>query len=264
MIIRFSKYHGAGNDFILIDNRSRIIRNYKESEQLVAFLCNRRLGVGADGLMLINSHTEYDFEMVYFNSDGKEGSMCGNGGRCIVAFALSLGVIKDKTNFIAVDGLHEAQILNENPGLAVVRLKMADVSEFKKVNDHYEVNTGSPHYIAFVDNPENTDVVALGRKIRYSKEFPDGTNVNFVSVNDESIYVRTFERGVEDETLSCGTGVTASAIAAFLQGDFPSGSVDIKTRGGELHVDFEKEEGLFRNIWLTGPASFVFKGEIVI
>lgn len=228
-------------------------------------MCNRRLGIGADGMMLINSHTEYDFEMVYFNSNGKEGSMCGNGGRCIVAFAHSLGMIKDKTIFLAMDGIHEAQIFNDSSNRnAAIRLKMADVADFKKSKDHYEINTGSPHYVKFVENPDEIDIVSEGKKIRYSNAFPDGTNVNFVNTGDDSIYVRTYERGVEDETLSCGTGVTASAIAAFLSGNFPSGAVDVKTRGGQLHVDFEKKDNLFRNVWLTGPATFVFKGEIVI
>lgn len=264
MIIRFYKYHGTGNDFILIDNRSKIFRNYSEREELISYLCNRRLGIGADGLMLINNHDTYDFEMVYFNADGKEGSMCGNGGRCIVAYAHTLGIINEKALFSASDGVHEAEVISPGKSESVIRLKMADVSEFLKIGDHYQINTGSPHYVQFVADPDAVDVLESGRKIRYSAEFPEGTNVNFVKSSEHGLYMRTYERGVEDETLSCGTGATASAIAAFLSGNCRSGAIDIHTRGGELHVDFENAENIFENIWLTGPATFVFKGEIVI
>ncbi len=264
MIIRFYKYHGTGNDFILIDNRSMIFRNYAEKQELISYLCHRRFGIGADGLMLVNNHDDYDFEMVYFNADGKEGSMCGNGGRCIVSYAHSLGMINENAIFSASDGIHEAQVISSGKNESLIRLKMADVSVFSKVNDHYEINTGSPHYVKFVNDPENTDVVNIGRMIRYSAEFPEGTNVNFVKATPQGLYVRTYERGVEDETLSCGTGVTASSVAAYLDGFNNTGSMDVITRGGALHVDFEKTKDKFEHVWLTGPAVLVFKGEIVI
>lgn len=267
MIIRFSKYHGTGNDFIMIDNRSSVLRTSVKTNDLIAHLCHRRFGIGADGLILINSSHKADFEMIYFNSDGREGSMCGNGGRCAVSFANSLGIIKDKTIFTATDGIHEAEILKKEKESTEVSLKMQDVKGIEKHNNFYLLNTGSPHYVCFRKNVKELDILNEGRRIRYSKDFAEnGINVNFAEVADDSIFVRTYERGVEDETLSCGTGSTATAIAASLAGLCNSNTFcNIKTLGGNLTVKFQKiSDTEFDNVWLEGPAVCAFKGEVII
>lgn len=259
MRVSFSKYHGTGNDFILIDNREM---KFPASQKLVASLCHRHFGVGADGLMLLQNKTGYDFEMIYFNSDGNTSSMCGNGGRCITVFAKTLGVINDKAKFIAIDGEHESEIKND-----VVKLKMNNVDGIEVGNDYFFLNTGSPHYVVFNNNVNELDVVAEGRKIRYNNHFKkEGTNVNFVQKTDDGILVRTYERGVEDETLSCGTGVTACSIVASLKNiSTQSNLCKVKTPGGNLIVHFKKQnENSFSDIWLEGAATFVFKGEIKI
>ena len=258
MKIEFFKYQGTGNDFILLDNRQSI---YDEiTTEQVKEMCDRHFGIGADGLMLLNNKEGYDFEMIYFNADGKAGTMCGNGGRCIVKFAALLGIKKSKYFFLATDGVHEAEIDLDKE----VRLKMKDVNNVRFTLNNFLLNTGSPHYIKYVKDVEEIDVVAEGRKIRNSKEFAEnGVNVNFVQVKaDDEIFVRTYERGVEDETLSCGTGVTASAlIAAHNEKGF--NRVEVKTIGGSLCVEFEKiSETEFTNVWLCGPAELVFTGEI--
>jgi diaminopimelate epimerase len=260
MKITFAKYEGTGNDFILVDDRAKIFP--VDDEQLIHRLCDRRFGIGADGLILLQNDPTHNFQMIYFNADGKEGSMCGNGGRCIVAYAKSLGIIKDKATFPAADGLHSATITNERN--LIVKLKMGDVSDIEMVNDHLFLNTGSPHYVLFVDDVMKTDVVAEGKKIRYNDRFrKEGTNVNFVQRLENGIRIRSYERGVEDETLSCGTGATASAIAASIKGIIPtSDHCIVKVMGGELKVHFEKSENGFRNISLEGPATFAYKGEI--
>lgn len=260
MLLEFYKYQGTGNDFILIDNRSK---NVSLDTSQVKFLCDRRFGIGADGLMLLELEPGFDFKMVYFNSDGNESSMCGNGGRCITAFAKHLGVISDKGRFLAIDGPHEAIIKPEN----TVSLKMQDVKDVEINPDFYYLNTGSPHYVATVTDIENFDVVGEGKKIRYNDRFKEeGTNVNFIEKKEDAIFVRTYERGVENETFSCGTGVTAAALVAGLQGILPNkNTCHIKTLGGELNVKFEKVlEKNFYNIWLEGPAELVFKGTITI
>ncbi len=258
MKIEFYKYQGTGNDFILLDNRQNLY-NEITSEQ-VKQLCDRHFGIGADGLMLLNNKGGYDFEMIYFNADGNPSSMCGNGGRCIVKFASMLGIKKKGYFFLATDGTHEAEIDFDRK----VRLKMQNVDDVEFTLNYFLLNTGSPHYVKYVKNVETIDVVAEGRKIRNSKEFAEnGVNVNFVEIiSDDEIFVRTYERGVEDETLSCGTGVTASAlIAAHNEKGF--NMVEVKTTGGNLSVEFEKmSETEFTNIWLCGPAQFVFSGEI--
>jgi diaminopimelate epimerase len=258
MKIEFYKYHGTGNDFILLDNRRNIYDGITARQ--VNFLCHRHFGVGADGLMMLNEKEGFDFEMIYFNSDGNISSMCGNGGRCIVRFASMLGIKKTKYNFIAVDGEHEAEIdLNSD-----VRLKMKDVTDVEFSYTHYILNTGSPHYVKTVPDVSQVNVVAEGREIRNSKEFAkDGINVNFVeTISDDTIYVRTYERGVEDETYSCGTGVTAAALISA-HNDKGFNRVEVKTLGGKLSVEFEKiSEKEFENIWLCGPAEMVFKGEV--
>jgi len=259
MNIIFSKYHGTGNDFIIIDNRSL---EFNPTKELIAKLCHRRFGIGADGVMILEKNSDYDFSMKYFNADGNEGTMCGNGGRCIVTFAHNLGIIKKFTKFTAIDGEHTAEILDKNDNAFIVNLKMQDVENIIVYEDNYFIDTGSPHYVSFVENLEKFDVLREGKKIRNSKEFmPNGTNVNFVEVRGENLFVRTYERGVENETYSCGTGVTASAIAFSLRENRIV--ENILTRGGKLSVKFEKHGNSFSNIHLIGPASFVFKGEII-
>jgi diaminopimelate epimerase len=259
MNLRFHKYQGAGNDFVIIDNRDHKI---KLSETQINRLCNRRFGVGADGLMLLENHPDFDFKMTYFNSDGKESTMCGNGGRCLVAFAKSINLITAKTNFSATDGSHMA-IINDDD---TISLQMQDVHDFRIVNTNYYMNTGSPHYVTFRDDISKIDVYCSGKEIRNSAEFaPEGTNVNFVEIKGEKLFVRTYERGVEDETLACGTGVTAAALSASFYSDPDKNSYDIITKGGNLKVSFKRQEdNTFNDIWLTGPATFVFKGEIDI
>ncbi|HNW70703.1 MAG TPA: diaminopimelate epimerase [Bacteroidales bacterium] len=259
MIVNFHKYHGAGNDFIIIDNRGL---QFAAGEDIIARLCHRRFGIGADGMLLLEKSADYDFSMRYFNSDGREGSMCGNGGRCIAAFAYQHLKLNEKITFLAVDGIHRAEILKSGNGVTQVRLKMADVSHIQHGDGFYFLDTGSPHYVAFVENADETDVVAEGKKVRYSPAFPEGTNVDFVELKNEKLYVRTYERGVEDETLSCGTGVTASAIAASMI--IPANTFEITTRGGNLKVSFTKEKEQFTDVWLEGPAAFVYKGDIEI
>lgn len=260
MKIEFYKYHGTGNDFILLDNRGKIYNDI--TPRVVNFLCHRRFGIGADGLMMLSEKPGFDFEMIYFNSDGNQSSMCGNGGRCIIKFASMLGIKKSNYKFYAVDGMHEAEIdLNGE-----VRLKMKNVNGVEYSYTHYVLNTGSPHYIKNVPDVSQVNVVSEGREIRNSKEFAkEGINVNFVeTINEDTIYVRTYERGVEDETYSCGTGVTAAALISA-HNDKGFNRVEVKTLGGKLSVEFEKiTEKEFESIWLCGPAEKVFKGEVNI
>ncbi len=259
MKFSFFKYQGVGNDFIIVDNRNNEISLL---DKQINQLCDRRFGIGADGLMLLETHQELNFNMIYYNSDGKESTMCGNGGRCLVAFAKKLGIIKKETIFNAIDGNHRAIVNNDN----TISLQMQDVNSINTVNKNYFLNTGSPHYITFKDNIDKIDIFNRGREIRYSKEFaPDGVNVNFVEIKDNKIYVRTYERGVENETFSCGTGVTASAMCTSYHTNSDKNSYDIITKGGDLNVSFKKQgKHSFTDVWLKGPATFVFKGEIKI
>jgi diaminopimelate epimerase len=260
MKVEFDKYHGAGNDFILIDNRD--LNFPGKNSALIKKLCDRRFGIGADGLILLQSHRDYDFEMIYFNADGKEGSLCGNGGRCVVAFAKSLGLLKNEYTFLASDGPHEAIIKD-----GIVSLKMKDVSGIEKIANDFYLNTGSPHYVRFVKDLKNYDVRGEGKKIRYNTRFQKvGTNVNFVEIKGKGLNVRTYERGVEDETHSCGTGVTAAAlVAAFSKIDTKVNSVPIQALGGKLKVSFLKKDKVeFSDIWLHGPAEFVYRGNYFI
>lgn len=256
MKIEFYKYQGTGNDFVIIDNRDGKYDDLSTAN--VNFLCDRRFGIGADGMMMLGNTDGYDFSMKYYNADGKEGSMCGNGGRCLVQFAHDMGVLSKHYHFIAVDGPHEA-ILNSNE---TISLKMSDVHGIKWQDGNAILNTGSPHYIAFMNNIEEMDVFNEGRKIRYNDVFKaEGINVNFVQKSDNQIRIRTYERGVEDETLSCGTGATASAIAS--RTTLGKHVVPVQVQGGMLSIDFTRtSESACENIWLTGPAKFVFKGEI--
>ncbi|MCU0461270.1 MAG: diaminopimelate epimerase [Bacteroidales bacterium] len=258
MHIAFNKYQGAGNDFIIIDNRKDIFN--PDDHNLINRLCDRRFGIGADGLILISCHDKADFEMKYFNSDGKPGSMCGNGGRCTAHFANKWDIAGRSQKFMAFDGLHKAEVTDD-----MVRLQMADVNEYKIIDGSYLINTGSPHYVIFTTEIDQMDVNEEGKRLRWSPRFsPGGTNVNFVEVHGNGLYLRTFERGVEEETLACGTGVTASAIASVLKGHFDTAPVRVKARGGDLEVDFKVDDGKIRNVWLTGSATFVFEGKIDI
>jgi len=260
MKIKFYKYQGAGNDFIIVDNREKA--GDKLTTEQINKMCDRHFGIGADGLMLLNEKEGFDFEMTYFNADGNLGSMCGNGGRCIVQFASNMGIKKNEYIFSASDGTHKAKVDLDKQ----VSLEMKDVPGVEFSLDHYVLNTGSPHYVKFVTGIEDLDVVSEGRKIRNSKQFAkEGINVNFIeTIDDDHIFVRTYERGVEDETLSCGTGVTASAlIAAHNENGF--NRVEVKSKGGNLSVEFDKISNTkFTNIWLSGPATFVFSGEYEI
>ncbi|MCF8381480.1 MAG: diaminopimelate epimerase [Bacteroidales bacterium] len=259
MLIPFFKYHGAGNDFIMIDARKFVISDF--SEKVVNFLCDRHFGIGSDGLILLTESDKADFRMIYFNSDGKEGTMCGNGGRCITAFAEKLGLVKESTEFLGIDGLHQAKIL----GGGQYSIKMIDVINVDRMADGYLINTGSKHFVKFKQDLELIDVYNDGRLIRHQGRFgEDGTNVNFIEyTNDNKISIRTFERGVENETLACGTGSVAAAITTHLNYPSESKSYIINARGGQLKVEFEVEEGVkFSNIWLSGPVEFVFAGEI--
>jgi len=256
--IPFHKYQGAGNDFVMVDNRAGVFPDAGD----IAFierLCDRRFGIGADGLILLENAPGFDFRMVYFNADGRESSMCGNGGRCIVAFAKHLGIIGEHCRFIAIDGPHEAWMTTPD----WVELKMSDVAAVRQTSDgDYVLNTGSPHYVQFVDQLDALPVAELGRKIRYSATFQaEGINVNFVETTETGIVVATYERGVEDETLSCGTGVTAAAIASYLKNPKAGNTeVPIETKGGKLRVRFKPTESRFEEVWLCGPAVRVFEG----
>lgn len=262
MNIHFYKFQGNGNDFIILDNRG----NYIDlNATQIQKLCNRRFGIGADGLMLVVVSAMYDFEMVYYNSDGNISSMCGNGGRCIAAFARLHGIVGDEMIFEAWDGLHKAVIESEIVAGESwdVSLQLADVLDVDKNDDYYFLDTGSPHYVEFVDKAAEINVEIEGKKTRESERFaPGGTNVNFVEISPERIFVRTFERGVEEETLSCGTGVTAAAIAAFLETG--QKGIPIHTTGGDFTVSFTQNGDKFTDVWLRGPAKLVFEGNVSV
>lgn len=257
MQLEFYKYHGAGNDFILLDNRQLVYDALNRHQ--IAFLCHRRYGIGADGLMLLNKHPDYDFGMRYFNSDGGESTLCGNGGRCITAFAKHLGIIEHEAHFMAIDGPHHATMLPKG----IIQLAMNDVQQVEEYETYMALNTGSPHYVSLTDYVKDIDVAQEGRLIRNSPKYRDeGINVNFAEVlNENALFVRTYERGVEDETLSCGTGVTASALAYSLYREGPQ-SIQVQTPGGNLQVDFMVHKKQFTQIYLSGPAQFVFSGSI--
>jgi len=252
----FYKYQGTGNDFVLIDNRKKFFP--KDNTEMVNSLCHRRFGIGADGLILLENSDRSDFHMVYYNSDGKTSTMCGNGGRCIVAFAKHLGIIKEATVFTAVDGLHTATIHNDE-----VTLEMINVESIRQTKKYHFLDTGSPHHVQLVENLDNLDVVQEGAKIRYGIYGASGSNVNFVAKLGEAHFkVRTYERGVEGETLSCGTGVTAVALAMHNAKIAKGNTIAITTEGGTLKVGFDICNEGYGNIKLIGPAKLVFKGEI--
>ena len=265
MQLKFYKYQGTGNDFVMIDNRQNSFP--KDNLNLIKKLCDRRFGIGADGLILLendtiasNLATPTNFRMVYYNSDGNESSMCGNGGRCIVAFAKSLSIIDSETTFNATDGLHHASILEND----YISLQMKDVTEVKIETNYVFMNTGSPHHVVMVDDLQNYDVKNNGSKIRYSDLYgKEGSNVNFVKqLSEDHFALRTYERGVEDETLSCGTGATAVAIAMNAVGKTTENNIFLDVEGGKLEVSFVKEGDTYIKVFLKGPATFVFEGEI--
>ena len=258
MTFNFYKYQGTGNDFVIFDNRQNTFP--KNDTKFINHVCNRRFGIGADGLMLLENEEGYDFKMVYYNSDGNESSMCGNGGRCLVAFAKKLGIIEKEAKFIAVDGPHYAKISHDN----IVSLQMIDVKNVKSTADYTFLNTGSPHHVQVVNEIDTFDVKNVGAQIRYSDLYgQSGSNVNFVEkVADNEFRLRTYERGVEDETLSCGTGATAAAIAMFHNKIADKKIVDLFVQGGRLRVTFDTDKNGFKNIFLIGAATFVFEGNI--
>jgi len=257
--IKFSKYQGAGNDFILIDNRDG---SFDRTDRVfVEKMCHRRFGIGGGGVILLQNAENADFEMVYFNADGREGSMCGNGGRCIVAFARDLGIIGQQADFLAVDGKHHAEI-----SAGRVELGMIDVNEVtKKEKDDgyfYLLNTGSPHFVREVSDLRYIDMATEGHRIRNSPDFKKaGINVNFVEREGDGYMLRTYERGVEAETLACGTGAAAAAMVFAIAED-KTGNLEIPIRaaGGQLSVSFHRKEDVFTNVRLKGPAEFVFEG----
>jgi len=261
MEIKFYKYQGTGNDFVILDNRKG--EYSKLSREQIKRLCDRHFGVGADGLMLLNEKKGYDFEMIYFNADGRPGSMCGNGGRCMVKLTYYLGLQKSNYNFLAVDGAHEARLDDDG----IVALKMQNVDSIELYHTDFILDTGSSHYVKKVPDVMHLDVVKRGREIRYSKEFEKkGINVNFVErLSDiDKIIVRTYERGVENETRSCGTGVTAAALVCY-HNENGFNEVEVQTPGGWLNVEFDRiENNKYVNIWLCGPAEKVFEGTISI
>lgn len=258
MKLSFEKYQATGNDFVMLDNRDG--RYDILEREAIQRLCDRRFGIGGDGLIMLNDSKKYDFEMHYFNADGAPGSMCGNGGRCILAFASKKGIEGDELHFLAYDGVHSGRFED-----GLVSLKMNPVTGVHDNGDDKVLDTGSPHYVRFVHSLNHLDVFNEGRSIRNSDTFKaKGINVNFVErVGNDEIYVRTYERGVEDETYSCGTGVTAASIAAGSPAD-GNKQFKIRTRGGSLKVSYTKKGDRYEDIWLTGPATFVFDGEIEI
>ncbi len=256
MAVKFNKYHGAGNDFIVIDNRGG---NFQPDPTRIARMCHRRFGIGADGMMLLESSTGYDFSMRYYNADGRESSMCGNGGRCMVDFARLMEIIDKKTVFEAVDGIHEAKILPDGR----ISLKMQDVGDISRHQGNDLIDTGSPHYVVHVEDLREIDVVDRGRKIRNDPQISaNGMNVDFIfSRGGQHIDIRTYERGVEAETLACGTGAVAAAISAYLRSPAEGTSFILHAQGGDLKVDFKTpDQKVFSDIWLTGPAQKVFEG----
>jgi len=260
MILQFSKYEGTGNDFIMIDDRKL---QFPANEQLISKLCDRHFGIGADGILLVQHSEGYDFGMKYFNSDGSPATFCGNGGRCITAFAYQKGVTQNTCRFMAADGIHHAQITENHGSFLVVELDMQDPVIYSMDKNTCYLNTGTYHVVKFVSNPDDIDIIESGREIRYDARYePNGTNVNFAKLLKKELYVRTYEKGVENETLSCGTGVTASAIAASLR--YGGNSFYLNTAGGRLFVSFTRTGETFKNVKLTGPAKLVFEGTIEI
>jgi len=260
MQIPFFKYQGTGNDFVIVDQFHESFLSVDDQET-IQHLCNRRFGIGADGLILLEPSDKNSFKMIYFNADGKEGSLCGNGARCAVACSHDLSKFGRSGKFEAVDGTHSAKIMKDGS----IELKMQNLEAVEVGHGYYILNTGSPHYIAFVEDLSDLDIVDAGRAIRYADRFREsGINVNFVEEQKDAIIVGTYERGVEDETLSCGTGVTASALAHALKNELNDKKIKVKTKGGDLSIKYKRTSAGFENIWLCGPAKRVFTGSIEV
>lgn len=257
--LHFYKYQGTGNDFVMIDNRDLLFS--KNNTKLIARLCDRKFGIGADGLILLENHPTADFKMVYYNADGNESTMCGNGGRCLVAFAKYLKVIDDTASFEAIDGMHHATVATDG----TVSLQMSDVKTVEDKSNYLFADTGSPHHVQLVDQLDTYPVYNNGKQLRNDVYGTAGANINFVeAIGDSSFKVRTYERGVEDETLSCGTGVTAVALAMHHAKETTSTQVTLQTPGGDLQVRFRPTENGYKDIWLTGPAQLVFQGNFKV
>ena len=255
MKINFTKYEGNGNDFIIIDDRKEEFS--EDNVLMISKLCDRKFGIGADGLILLRKHKVYDFQMIYFNSDGNESSMCGNGGRCLVSYALQLDIDLKTNSFLAIDGVHKFKVVDNE-----IYLKMNDVKDIVVKNGYNFLNTGSPHVVQIVENVDEINVYEQGKKIRRQFEEMNGVNVNFVSFNNDIIKCRTFERGVENETLSCGTGVVAVALYIFKKKKISDNKIIVSTKGGSLSVSFKNDGNSFREIWLKGDINKIFEGLI--
>ena len=255
MKINFTKYEGNGNDFIIIDDRKEEFS--EDNVLMISKLCDRKFGIGADGLILLREHKSHDFQMIYFNSDGNESSMCGNGGRCLVSYALQLDIDLKTNSFLAIDGVHKFKVVDNE-----IYLKMNDVKDIVVKNGYNFLNTGSPHVVQIVENVDEINVYEQGKKIRRQFEEMNGVNVNFVSFNNDIIKCRTFERGVENETLSCGTGVVAVALYAFKKKKISDNKIIVSTKGGSLSVSFKNDGNSFREIWLKGDINKIFDGLI--
>ena len=255
MKINFTKYEGNGNDFIIIDDRKEEFSD--DNVLMISKLCDRKFGIGADGLILLRKHKAHDFQMIYFNSDGNESSMCGNGGRCLVSFALQLDIDIKTNSFLAIDGVHKFKVVDNE-----IYLKMNDVKDIVVKNGYNYLNTGSPHVVQIVENVDEINVYEQGKKIRRQFQEMNGVNVNFVSFNNDIIKCRTFERGVENETLSCGTGVVAVALYIFKKKKISDNKIIVSTKGGSLSVSFKNDGNSFREIWLKGDINKIFDGLI--
>lgn len=255
MKINFTKYEGNGNDFIIIDDRKEEFS--EDNVLMISKLCDRKFGIGADGLILLRKHKVYDFQMIYFNSDGNESSMCGNGGRCLVSYALQLDIDQKTNSFLAIDGVHKFKVVDNE-----IYLKMNDVKDIVVKNGYNFLNTGSPHVVQIVENVDEINVYEQGKKIRRQFQEMNGVNVNFVSFNNDIIKCRTFERGVENETLSCGTGVVAVALYAFKKKKISDNKITVSTNGGSLSVSFKNDGNSFHEIWLKGDINKIFDGLI--
>jgi len=256
MLIEFSKYQGTGNDFVIINNTTNFFP--KTDSKLINFLCDRKIGIGADGLILIEKSESSDYEMIYFNADGNLGSMCGNGARCSIHFSMLNKIIENSTSFLAFDGLHTGSLTGN-----VVNVSMSDVLSYDEFNDFIFVDTGSPHLVKCVDDVDQIDIVKISKEVQKDNRFKDGVNVNFLSkVKDDFYKIRTYERGVENETLSCGTGAVAAAITLNILSLVNSDCINLKTKGGELTVELKRTENIFTNIFLSGNVKRVFDGRI--
>ena len=256
MTINFYKYHGAGNDFIMIDNRSSVFLGDKK--EFAIKYCSRRFGIGSDGVIFLEKDSEYDFMMDFYNPDGSQ-SLCGNGSRCAGAFAYFLNIIGDQSTFRAIDGVHEGVLVDNG-----IKIKMGDVSKVEHIGDDHFIDTGSPHYISYDSSSKQRDIVEYGREMRYSDKYKaKGTNVNLINeLSQNHIQIRTYERGVENETFACGTGATACGLSYALLNELDKGIIDVDVKGGKLRIHFERNGEDFKNIWLEGPAEFIFKGSI--